>query len=814
MCTAGGGRSSRDGPETARDGLGPGQAEPVRPAAEVPLGDTIEYLPDATFAIDSDKRIIAWNRACEAMTGVGKASLLGQGGYAYAEPFFGERRPILIDMLDSPLAEVEARYERVQRKGDTLSAESFLPRLRGGNGAHLWAAASPLYDREGRRCGAVQVVRDVTEHRRVERALRESERRYRTLFETASDAILLMRGDCFVDCNARALALFGCAREQIVGESPQRFSPPTQPDGRASDESALQHLGNALAGVPQLFEWEHCRSDGTRFAAEVSINSLELGDDPLLLAVVRDITERKRADEALRQSEEQLRLIMENLADLVAVLDPDGRRLYNSPSYQGILGDVGRLRGSSSFDQIHPDDRERVRCAFAETVRTGVGQRLEYRMMDRDGGIRHIESQGSVIRDQHGDVSRVLVVSRDVTDRRLAAERVEASERKYRELVQHANSIILRWTRDGRIVFLNEYGQRFFGYTEAEIYGRHVVGTIVPASESGGRDLPSLMDGICANPAAFEQNENENVRRDGERVWIAWTNKVVLDERGQVREILSIGTDVTERKRAEEAVRELNVTLERRVAERTAELAVAKERAEEADHIKSAFLATMSHELRTPLNSIIGFTGILMQGLAGPLSEEQTKQLGMVQSSGRHLLALVNDVLDISKIEAGEIEIHREPFEVRDVMRKVALSVAPLAERKALRLVTEVAPEVGSLTSDRRRVEQILLNLLSNAVKFTERGEVLLCCRPEGDRVVFRVRDTGIGIGPEHLEGLFRPFYQVDTGLTRQHEGTGLGLAICRRLTERLGGSIEVESRPGEGSTFTVALPASWGTRA
>ena len=158
------------------------------------------------------------------------------------------------------------------------------------------------------------------------------------------------------------------------------------------------------------------------------------------------------------------------------------------------------------------------------------------------------------------------------------------------------------------------------------------MGTIVPSTDDDGRDLRQLMDQICADPVAFEQNVNENMRRNGERVWIAWTNRIVKDEQGQVAEILSVGTDITELKRAEEAIRELNASLERRVAERTAELAVAKDRAEAADRFKSAFLASMSHELRTPLNSIIGFTGILLQGLPGPLNAEQSKQLEMVRT--------------------------------------------------------------------------------------------------------------------------------------------------------------------------------------
>ncbi len=239
------------------------------------------------------------------------------------------------------------------------------------------------------------------------------------------------------------------------------------------------------------------------------------------------------------------------------------------------------------------------------------------------------------------------------------------------------------------------------------------------------------------------------------------------------------------------------------------ELADARDRAESADRLKSAFLATMSHELRTPLNSIIGFTGVLLQKIAGPLTAEQDKQLGIVRDSARHLLALINDVLDISKIEAGQLRLDCEPFDLRAALAQAGDIVRPLAARKGLDLRAEIAPSVGAWTGDERRLAQILINLLTNAVKFTEAGQVTLRADIRGDRLVLAVADTGIGIRPEDHEQIFQPFRQVDSGLGRRHEGTGLGLAICRRLAEKLGGTLAVESEPGKGSVFTLDLPAA-----
>ena len=257
---------------------------------------------------------------------------------------------------------------------------------------------------------------------------------------------------------------------------------------------------------------------------------------------------------------------------------------------------------------------------------------------------------------------------------------------------------------------------------------------------------------------------------------------------------------------AERELREHRDHLEDLVKIRTDQLALATERAEESDRLKSTFLATMSHELRTPLNSIIGFTGILHQGLAGPLNDEQKKQLGMVQNSAHHLLELINDVLDISKIEAGQLEIGRDTFDLRRSLDKVVNLVSPMAGKKGLPIHLQITDTIDKFTGDQRRVEQILINLLNNAIKFTEMGEIRVSCSLHDSKVILSVSDTGIGIKPDDIETIFKPFRQIDTGLSRKYEGTGLGLSITRKLVNMMGGEIHVKSKEGAGSTFSVIL--------
>ena len=381
---------------------------------------------------------------------------------------------------------------------------------------------------------------------------------------------------------------------------------------------------------------------------------------------------------------------------------------------------------------------------------------------------------------------------------RVAAKYVELRELTADNAVQQQRLDTLKPVLDARLTALAQS----IDSMQSQDYSAAVARV---ASGEGKR----LQDELRRIVAAMSQEENDLLRQRAHSAELANRSTQNIIVLGNLFGIILIALSLWQLRG--EMVRRR--TAEQELLHNIAELTEATARAQHADHIKSAFLATMSHELRTPLNSIIGFSGILRQEMAGAINPEQAKQLDMVLNSARHLLSLINDVLDISKIEAGEMTVSRSPFDLHAAIDNVVAGLTPLAEKKGLLLSTRLAPELGAgryqLVNDRRRVQQILINLLSNAIKFTERGAVILEVEtsPDARTLCLRVRDSGIGIKPEEIALLFQPFRQLDSGLARRHEGTGLGLVICQRLAEMLGGRIEVESLLGQGSTFSLILP-------
>lgn len=514
---------------------------------------------------------------------------------------------------------------------------------------------------------------------------------------------------------------------------------------------------------------------------------------------------------------------------------------------------------------------------------------------------------------------------REITSRLHVEAALRASEENYRTLVEGANSIILRMSTDGKVLFLNAFGERFLGFASSEIVGRSVIGTIVPETETSGRDLRSLMEELGRNPEYYEVNENENITRDGRRVWVAWTNRPFYDQRGKLTEVLCVGNDVTAHRQAAEMLRRYefivntvsnmmsvinergayeavndawcaatgrsreeaigktvasvwpepvahNIILPRlercfqgelvayeaaiplptsgeRICEvamypfkdetdhqvraivvaqdvtdrKQVELALqeAKLAAEAGNRAKSAFLANMSHEIRTPMNAVLGYTQLLQR--SPNLSPEQEHALKAIRRSGDHLLGLISDILELSRIEAGHVALIPETFSMTGLINDLDLMFRVRTDAKGIELIFDVPDSVPPhLVADRSRVQQVLINLIGNAVKFTDRGGITVRARCALDastdeagpfQVIFEVEDTGRGMDAASLDTIFGSFEQVDTSLAR-NEGAGLGLTISRNFARLMGGDVVVRAVPGQGSCFTFSFIATAGVSA
>jgi PAS domain S-box-containing protein len=504
-----------------------------------------------------------------------------------------------------------------------------------------------------------------------------------------------------------------------------------------------------------------------------------------ILLIRQQIKRRQEAEDALRQSEERFSLAMRGASDGLWDWDPAGGSIYFSPRWAEMLGyRADELPPSieTFHSLVHEDDRDAVLRTEKDYIEGRIDRyEAEFRLRHKDGHYVDILSRAFLVRDEAtGKAVRLVGTHVDMTERKAAAKALEEREAFLRTIIEHMPVDFFAVDPSLRYIMQSPTSIEAIG----DAVGRRADELAVPETlrSAWTQELRRVLAG------STERHEYEIPTTTGElRTYLSSMAPVYLD--GEPVAAIGMSVDITDQKRS------------------ARELQIAKEQAEAADRLKSAFLATMSHELRTPLNSIIGFTGILLQGLPGPLNQEQKKQLSMVKRSAQHLLDLINDVLDISKIEAGQLEVFPAPFDLNELLRTAMATAAPLARAKGVEMKLALDCRVPEIVSDQRRVNQILNNLLSNAIKFTAQGAVTLRCSETHDAISIEVEDTGIGIAQEDLAKLFVPFQQIDTGLTRSYEGTGLGLSICLRLVEKLGGSIHVESALGEGSRFTVTLP-------
>jgi PAS domain S-box-containing protein len=503
----------------------------------------------------------------------------------------------------------------------------------------------------------------------------------------------------------------------------------------------------------------------------------------IIAEAVSRVTKAALREQRLHLGDALFQAIAGNLSDLIVVCDPQWRVKYISPASKCILGyEPEELQPLLGLDLIHPDDRDRLTDVLA-TITPGDASSLVYRCRTKAGDYRWIDSNLTTLSNPDTGARELVTISRDVTARKNA----EAEITKLNTTLE----LLLNGTKDyaifmldceGRVATWNNGAERIKHYSAPEIIGRHF--SIFYPAEAIRRGRPDEILRIATKEGRFEE-EGWRARKDGTQFWANVVITALHDAKGELRGFSKVTRDATELKKATDA------------------LVAARQRAEGANRAKSDFLAAMSHEIRTPMNAILGMSDLLKET---DLNDLQREYVDRCRRAGASLLALINDILDLSKIESGRFELEHVPFDLEDLVERTTEIIAPRAHLKGVGLLARFAPESPrNLIGDPTRLQQILINLLGNALKFTEQGEIVLTVAPGGGNpghVEFEVADTGIGISGDKLEMIFEDFTQAESSTTRRFGGTGLGLGIARRLVQRMGGSLTVNSTAGKGSTF------------
>ncbi|MFZ4289022.1 PAS domain S-box protein [Variovorax sp. HJSM1_2] len=647
-------------------------------------------------------------------------------------------------------------------------------------------------DVDGYQQGRIWIIDDESDTRRAQEARQDNETYSRMLQEShIAISIYDPVKDCYTDCNNAARKLYGLERrEDLLGRNVLAVSAEYQDDGFSSVErlaAGRRRLASRGNEMPN-FEWRHRRPDGTEWIAEVHSTPFRYRGGVLIQFTIIDITEAKETRRQVDEMTVFLQTMIDRIPNAVFYKGPDTRFLGCNQAYEEYFG-VPRAqlmgRRSDELEFLSPERRTTLQAEHEQVLAQGSHMQQELQLLFADGRMHHVLSSVSGFRKPDGTPGGLVGVLVDIDPLKAAEDALRLAHKEQVAIFETAG-VGIAVLQDGIILRCNRKLEEMFGYDAGDLQGQPT--RLWYASDE---DYENFRHAANARIGQGRDHRNDRllVRKDGGSFWCRMSASYI--DRNSTQGSVWFMEDVTMESEAAEALRE------------------AKRLAEDSAQAKSMFLANMSHEIRTPMNAIIGMSYL---ALKTDLNKRQRSYVANVHNAGTALLGIINDILDFSKVEAGKLDIESVPFRLDEVLANVSSLLAQKSADKGLELLFDTAPEVPqSLLGDPLRLGQIITNLVSNAVKFTEHGQILVAVREverAADTVTLHVgvKDSGIGMTAEQTARLFQAFSQADGSTTRKYGGTGLGLTISKRLVELMGGSIAVDSAPGEGSLFHFSL--------
>ncbi len=612
--------------------------------------------------------------------------------------------------------------------------------------------------------------------------------------------------------NPAFTAMTGFSPQEAIGQTPRILKSGKQDAGFYHEFWKTVSSGKTWRG-----EFTNHRKNGEVYYDDQTVTPVLSPDGTIThyVGIMNDVTERKRVEEELRSTHAKLAHLLSNSPAVIYALKIEGESIFPYMVSANVTELLGfEVQETMTYDwwakQLHPDDRERAFASLSETIAQGSCT-IELRMRHKDGSVRFIEDKRRLIRDADGKPVEILGAWNDITARTEMESALRASEQRLNLAMEASNVGQWDWDTETNAVFFSPEWKRQLGHEDSEIENAFFEwkDRLHPDDEE-----PTMvaLEAFRADRSNAYDVEFRLRHKDGSYRWIHTRANFGCTDGVKQTHIFGCHVDITDRKVAEENLRTTNEQLEARVEERTStlartndELVLAKHVADRANAAKSEFLSGMSHELRTPLNAILGFAQLLE---LDSKDERQHDSIEHILKGGRHLLDLINEILEISRIETGHIELSIEPFRVSEVVRESTLLVQPMADTAGVKLIDNTSDSTLYIRADRQRFRQVIMNLVSNAIKYNvPDGVVTVSLSSEGESVCIEIADTGLGIKPEMECRLFVPFDRLGAA-SGGIEGTGLGLSISRKFCEAMGGTVKYRPSPlGQGSVFTIVLP-------